>query len=150
MVLVQVGYGPARVHAAEPGRDRPGLAAVGPRAPAPPHAGHQGPGHPPLGWPGPPRPAPPGTGYGRRLFTGDAVEAGLDALVGAQDGDGGWDIGFPSWTPLTRPEWRGFTTVERLLTLRAYGQAQALNHSRFPTGSPASSRTSCAKWAWSA
>lgn len=23
-------------------------------------------------------------------------------------------------------------------------------HSRFPTGSPARSRTSCAKWAWSA
>ena len=36
--------------------------------------------------------------------------------------DGGWDIAFPSWTPVTRPEWRGFVTVDRLLTLRAYGR----------------------------
>ncbi|TDC12639.1 hypothetical protein [Actinomadura bangladeshensis] len=66
--------------------------------------------------------APGPDGYGRRLFTDDAVDAGLDALIDAQGEDGGWDIGFPSWTPITRPEWRGFTTVESLLTLRAYGR----------------------------
>ncbi|MFB4307659.1 hypothetical protein [Actinomadura sp. GTD37] len=68
--------------------------------------------------------APAPDGYGRRLFADDVIEAGLDALAGAQDDDGGWDIAFPSWTPVTRPEWRGFTTVERLLTLRAYGRLE--------------------------
>ncbi|NVI89018.1 hypothetical protein [Actinomadura sp. BRA 177] len=70
--------------------------------------------------------APSPDGYGRRLFAGDLIEARLDALIDAlidaQDDEGGWDIDFPSWTPVTRPEWRGFTTVERLLTLRAYGR----------------------------
>ncbi|WP_067806586.1 hypothetical protein [Actinomadura formosensis] len=76
------------------------------------HSDHQG----PLDF------APAPDGYGRRLFTGDVIDAELDALIGAQGEDGGWDIAFPSWTPVTRPEWRGFTTVERLLTLRAYGR----------------------------
>ncbi|MFA1548118.1 hypothetical protein [Actinomadura chokoriensis] len=66
--------------------------------------------------------APAPDGYGRRLFGDDLIEAGLDALADAQDDDGGWDIAFPSWTPVTRPEWRGLVTVGRLLTLRAYGR----------------------------
>ncbi|HLV74417.1 MAG TPA: hypothetical protein VKY91_16700 [Vulgatibacteraceae bacterium] len=65
-----------------------------------------------------PRPA----GYGRRLFTGETVDAALDALVDAQADDGGWDVAFPIWTPITRHEWRGFTTVETLRTLRAHGR----------------------------
>ena len=66
--------------------------------------------------------APTPDGYGPRLFPADLIEARLDALADAQDDDGGWDIAFPSWTPVTRPEWRGLTTVERLLTLRAHGR----------------------------
>ncbi|TDC49214.1 hypothetical protein E1281_23635 [Actinomadura sp. KC345] len=61
-------------------------------------------------------------GYGRRLFTGDVIDAELDALIEAQGDDGGWDVEFPIWTPITRPEWRGFVTVERLRTLRAHGR----------------------------
>ncbi|TDD77848.1 hypothetical protein E1293_25445 [Actinomadura darangshiensis] len=66
--------------------------------------------------------APAPGGYGRRLFDDDAVETALDALIDAQHDDGGWDVAFPSWTPITRPEWRGFATVENLRTLRAYGR----------------------------
>jgi len=66
--------------------------------------------------------APAPGGYGHRLFGAEVIGARLDALVDAQADDGGWDIAFPSWTPVTRPEWRGFVTVERLLTLRAYGR----------------------------
>lgn len=79
-----------------------------------PHA--EGPRHLPLDF------APAPGGHGRRLFTDDVIDAHLDALVGAQDDDGGWDVDFLSWTPITRPEWRGFITVERLRTLRAYGR----------------------------
>ncbi|MFC4051555.1 hypothetical protein ACFOY4_17825 [Actinomadura syzygii] len=61
-------------------------------------------------------------GFGRRLFADDVIDAHLDALIDAQDDDGGWDIGFLVWTPITRPEWRGFVTVESLRTLRAYGR----------------------------
>jgi hypothetical protein len=66
--------------------------------------------------------APAPGGYGHRLFGDTAVDAALDALIDAQDDDGGWDVRFLIWTPATRPEWRGFITVERLRTLRAYGR----------------------------
>jgi hypothetical protein len=46
----------------------------------------------------------------------------LDALVAAQQPDGGWTFNFPDWNPMTGLEWRGWTTVEALLTLRAYGR----------------------------
>ncbi|WP_433478505.1 hypothetical protein ACQPZP_16600 [Spirillospora sp. CA-142024] len=76
------------------------------------HSDHQG----PLDF------APEPDGHGRRLFDDDVIDAALDALIDAQDDDGGWDVAFPIWTPITRPEWRGFVTVERLRTLRAYGR----------------------------
>lgn len=65
--------------------------------------------------------APPGRVRAAAL-PGAAIDAGLDALIDAQDDDGGWHVGFPAWTPLTGPEWRGFATVESLLTLRAHGR----------------------------
>ncbi|MQY02256.1 hypothetical protein ACRB68_02860 [Actinomadura sp. RB68] len=65
--------------------------------------------------------APTPHGYGRRLFTDETVQAHLDALAAARRPDGGWTVGFLIWTPVTEPEWRGHITVERLLTLRAYG-----------------------------
>ncbi|KAB2342730.1 hypothetical protein [Actinomadura rudentiformis] len=64
-------------------------------------------------------------GFGRRLFDDGIIEAHLDALVKAQRDDGGWTVGFPFWTPQTEPEWRGFITVDRLRTLRAYGRLSA-------------------------
>ncbi|RFS85250.1 hypothetical protein D0T12_09355 [Actinomadura spongiicola] len=66
--------------------------------------------------------APTPDGYGRRLFTADAIDAHLDALIDAQADDGGWDVPFLIWTPITRPEWRGLITVERLRTLHAHNR----------------------------
>ena len=66
--------------------------------------------------------APTPHGFGRRLFSADVIDAHLDALIDAQAADGGWDVNFLIWTPITRPEWRGHVTVERLRTLRAYGR----------------------------
>lgn len=66
--------------------------------------------------------APSPEGFGRRLFADDVIETHLDALIGAQEEDGGWDVNFLIWTPITSPEWRGYTTVERLRTLQAYGR----------------------------
>ncbi|REE99768.1 hypothetical protein [Thermomonospora umbrina] len=61
-------------------------------------------------------------GFARRLFDDDVIEEHLDALVDAQDEDGGWHVNFLIWTPITGHEWRGVITVERLRTLRAYGR----------------------------
>lgn len=66
--------------------------------------------------------APAPGGFGGRLLDPGATDAALDALIDARHDDGGWDVAFPIWTPLTRPEWRGFTTVEQLKTLHAYGR----------------------------
>lgn len=56
------------------------------------------------------------------LFDDDVLAHHLDALIDAQSEDGGWTFGWPAWTPAVTPEWRGFVTVERLKTLRAYGR----------------------------
>jgi hypothetical protein len=64
--------------------------------------------------------APAPDGFGRRLFDDTTIERHLDALVAAQGEDGGWTVNFPIWTPITKPEWNGYLTVERLRTLRAY------------------------------
>ncbi|TDD69985.1 hypothetical protein [Actinomadura rubrisoli] len=66
--------------------------------------------------------APAPEGFGRRLFTADVIDTHLDALIDAQGDDGGWDVDFLIWTPITRPEWRGYITVERLRTLQSYGR----------------------------
>ncbi|WP_176611802.1 hypothetical protein [Actinomadura sp. WMMB 499] len=68
--------------------------------------------------------APGPGGLGARLRPRDVIDAELDALIDAQDDDGGWDIDFPVWTPITRHEWRGFQTVERLRVLRAHGRLE--------------------------
>lgn len=46
----------------------------------------------------------------------------LDAWVLAQAEDGGWDVPWLIWTPVTQHEWRGVRTLERLKTLRAWGR----------------------------
>jgi hypothetical protein len=58
----------------------------------------------------------------RRWFDEAVVEAHLDALAAAQREDGGWRVNWEFWIPVTGPEWRGWQTVERLKTLRAYGR----------------------------
>lgn len=78
--------------------------------------GATGPVHFPLDF------APAPAGYGRELFTREVIDTHLDALVDAQAGDGGWTPNWPFWTPVNAFEWRGFVTVEQLLTLRSYGR----------------------------
>jgi hypothetical protein len=78
--------------------------------------GAQGDVHPPLAF------APRPDSLARRLFSDDLIDAHLDALEAAQQPDGGWGFGFESWTPITTPEWRGWVTVESLITLRDNGR----------------------------
>lgn len=61
-------------------------------------------------------------GLARRMFSEVEVERALEGWVAEQCEDGGWDVDFPSWAPGTRLEWRGWVTVARLKTLRAYGR----------------------------
>jgi hypothetical protein len=63
----------------------------------------------------------PGT-LARRWFEDRLIEVHLDALVEAQQEDGGWTINWPVWTPITDLEWRAWQTIQRLKTLRAYGR----------------------------
>jgi hypothetical protein len=58
----------------------------------------------------------------RPLFDDAVIAAHLDALEAAQQDDGSWGFGWEPWTPITVPEWRGWVTIESLLTLRAYGR----------------------------
>lgn len=56
------------------------------------------------------------------LFDDATLSTHLDHLIASQRDDGGWTVNFEAWTPATGPEWRGAVTVNRLLTLRAYGR----------------------------
>jgi len=58
----------------------------------------------------------------RRWFDDATIQAHLDAMAEGQQPDGGWTVNWEIWNPVTEPEWRGHQTVERLKTLRAYGQ----------------------------
>lgn len=66
--------------------------------------------------------APRPDSLARRLFTDDVIEAHLDALVAAQQEDGGWPINWYAWTPAAALEWRGCVTLDALTALRAYGR----------------------------
>lgn len=59
--------------------------------------------------------------YARRFVTDQEVEKHLDHLLKEQQEDGGWPIHFPAVSSAGEAEWRGWLTVERLKTLRAYG-----------------------------
>jgi hypothetical protein len=66
--------------------------------------------------------APSPASLARALFPADLFDHHLDLLEAGQKDDGGWDFTFPSWTPITRPDWRGWATVESLKTLRDNGR----------------------------
>jgi hypothetical protein len=66
--------------------------------------------------------APSPSGFGHRIYPDDIIEPHLDALVDAQQDDGGWPVNWPIWTPLVGHEWRAWMTMHRLRTLRAYGR----------------------------
>lgn len=58
----------------------------------------------------------------RSLFSDEAIAAHLDALVAAQQPDGGWMFTWAQWSPAATLEWRGWLTVETLLVLGRYGR----------------------------
>ncbi|HEX6469181.1 MAG TPA: hypothetical protein VF069_08805 [Streptosporangiaceae bacterium] len=66
--------------------------------------------------------APHPGGFGRRVYDDATMDAHLDVLVAAQQEDGGWPVNWPIWTPVAGHDWRGWITVQRLLTLQAYGR----------------------------
>jgi hypothetical protein len=66
--------------------------------------------------------APSPHSLARALFSDEVITAHLDALVAAQQPDGGWMFKWTDWNPAATLEWRGWLTVETLLTLRAYGR----------------------------
>lgn len=66
--------------------------------------------------------APNPQSLAHRLFTREMLETHLDALVVAQQEDGGWPINWYAWTPAVALEWRACVTIEALITLRAYGR----------------------------
>ena len=58
----------------------------------------------------------------RAFFRADEITANLDALVAEQRPDGGWPISWPALSPGCELEWRGWVTLDALLTLRANGR----------------------------
>ena len=58
----------------------------------------------------------------RGWFTPEEIEKDLDGLQNGQQADGGWNFGFPAFTPVVDFEWRSIATVDALLTLRRYGR----------------------------
>jgi hypothetical protein len=55
-------------------------------------------------------------------FSDEEVGKDLDELQNGQQEDGGWNFGFPAFTPITHFEWRSIATIDALLTLRRYGR----------------------------
>ncbi|MGW4215066.1 hypothetical protein ACWEIJ_44325 [Lentzea sp. NPDC004789] len=62
------------------------------------------------------------TSLARAWYTDDEFDKGLDELQHGQQQDGGWNFGFPAFTPITHFEWRSIFTIDALLTLRRYGR----------------------------
>jgi hypothetical protein len=60
-------------------------------------------------------------GPARSLFGAEVIDAELDRLARAQQPDGGWPVGFASYSPAATLEWRGHNTVHALVVLRANG-----------------------------
>jgi hypothetical protein len=63
--------------------------------------------------------APLPGGPARRLFSDEVIERELRRLTSEQRPDGGWTVDFVSASPAASLEWRGYATVEALITLRS-------------------------------
>lgn len=66
--------------------------------------------------------APNPASYAYRFVTKDEVELHLDELQKQQQADGGWPISWPAVSIAAEQDWRGYVTINYLLTLRAYGR----------------------------
>jgi hypothetical protein len=60
-------------------------------------------------------------GPARDLFAADVVDAELRRLAGQQQDDGGWPVGFTSYSAAASLEWRGYATVRAIAVLRGNG-----------------------------
>ena len=58
----------------------------------------------------------------RAIFTDEQIQSELESLEAGQQEDGGWDFDFGHWSPGQILDWRGATTVDALVTLRAHGR----------------------------
>jgi len=68
--------------------------------------------------------APSPESYAKKWISDEAVGRHLDVLIGQQQEDGGWGMSFPALSRGNEAEWRGLITVDRLLTLKAYGRLE--------------------------
>lgn len=68
--------------------------------------------------------APTRDSYCAQFVTEEETEEHLQSLVEEQQEDGGWPISWPAVSPAGEMEWRGYVTVNRLLTLKSYGWLQ--------------------------
>lgn len=66
--------------------------------------------------------APTPASYAHRFVTTDEVNLHLEELQRQQQPDGGWPISWPAVSTAAEQEWRGYVTINHLLTLRAYGR----------------------------
>jgi hypothetical protein len=66
--------------------------------------------------------APAPDAYARSFIADSVLEEHLTALEHSQSDDGGWPLSWPALSPAAEMEWRGYLTLQRLLTLRAYGR----------------------------
>jgi hypothetical protein len=57
----------------------------------------------------------------RALIDAHAIDEDLDRLATNQQDDGGWVVDFQSYSPAATLEWRGYTTVHAVTTLRQNG-----------------------------
>ena len=58
----------------------------------------------------------------RKYFREEDVQANLEATIAGQQADGGWNITWPAVSPSCELEWRGWVTLNTLLTLRENGR----------------------------
>lgn len=65
--------------------------------------------------------APTPGSYAKQWITDDDVQRHLEYLIQHQQEDGGWVMSFPALSTGNEAEWRSLITVDRLITLKAYG-----------------------------
>lgn len=66
--------------------------------------------------------APRPGGSAQALFGSEAVSRDLDRLEREQQEDGGWQVGFASYSAAATVEWQGYTAVRSVAVLRANGR----------------------------